>query len=522
MPIVRAVGISLVLSVITAAANAANDLTTQVGMVDCDHGSCPTVTFPNQFGGVPTVVLSYNGLRYFFLGTAGTISYNATATAVTPSGFTPVIQTGGDMDKARLSWVAVGPALLPGTVTPSYIVLTVVYAPPGTNNGNNGNGKNSNVEYAAGSTTGTTTSSSKSFKASNTLSFEGSGGFLGNDTGGGVSFSFSRSSTDTQSLDVKKTINSKITVGGPAHDGIDRNEDEIWLLLRPDVDLAVSSSTAQWTLSSDNSQKHVQYLQVGQLNGNPHYSIPKGVADELASAGITAAEYPNILKHDPLACQDWSKCGSSPNISPSIDPKRFNLISCQLAYEPPGSSTGSASPVQSWQQSNSSTSTVSQTVVDDYTVGLSMTQSGDYLGFAKAQLKDSASWTWSNKSENSTTTGTSESATLSIGGPAFGYKGPTALCAYFDGLYKTFAFDLVGPQTLQLAVQGALTNKDGNPESYTEVDLIDRGVKQVTFTNAQGEYTFYGNIGGATIEAAGVPPQTIPRSPPPRLLLRKQ
>jgi hypothetical protein len=40
--------------------------------------------------------------------------------------------------------------------------LTVVYAPPGTNKGNS----KSSVEYAAGSTTGTTTTASRSFKAS--------------------------------------------------------------------------------------------------------------------------------------------------------------------------------------------------------------------------------------------------------------------------------------------------------------------------------------------------------------------
>jgi hypothetical protein len=312
--------------------------------------------------------------------------------------------------------------------------------------------------------------------------------------------------------------------GTGSHDGIDHDEDEIWLVLKPDVDLALSSSTAQWMLSSDNYQKHVQYIQVGQLNGNPKYSISQGLAAELASAGITAAEFPNILKHDPLACQNWFTCGSSPNISPSIDPNRFNLITCQIAYEPPGSSTGSASPIQSWQQTNSSTSAVSHTVVDEYTVGLSFTQTGNYLDFAKGQLKELAEWTWTNKSENATTTGTTESATFSVGGPAYGYPGPTALCVYFDGLYKTFAFDLVPPEALQLAVKGTLTNSAGSPQSYVQVALVDRGVKQITFTNDKGEYRFYGTISGpATIEAERVPPQAVPPlRQPPSVDLRRQ
>jgi hypothetical protein len=145
---------------------------------------------------------------------------------------------------------------------------------------------------------------------------------------------------------------------------------------------------------------------------------------------------------------------------------------------------------------------------------------------AKGKLKDSAKWTWTNKSENSTSTGTSESATLSIGGPAYGYPGPTQLCVYYDTIYKTFAFDLVPPETLPLAATGTLVNAAGEPESYEQVTLVDRGVKQITFTNAKGESSFYGSVSGpATIEAVGVARQTVfqvRQQPNARIMLRKQ
>lgn len=48
-----------------------------------------------------------------------------------------------------------------GTVRPRYQVLTLVYAPPGTNGGKS----TSSVDYGSGSTTSTTTSASSSFKA---------------------------------------------------------------------------------------------------------------------------------------------------------------------------------------------------------------------------------------------------------------------------------------------------------------------------------------------------------------------
>jgi hypothetical protein len=100
---------------------------------------------------------------------------------------------------------------------------------------------------------------------------------------------------------------------------------------------------------------------------------------------------------------------------------------------------------------------------------------------------------------------------MSIGGPANGYTGPTALCVYFDDIYRTFAFDLVPPQTLPVAVTGTLEDAAGKPAPYEKVMLIDRGIKQITFTNSGGEFRFFGNLAGpTTIEAAGVRAQAAP------------
>ncbi len=74
--------------------------------------------------------------------------------------------------KIHLYYIAQGPKLRRGTAQAKYLVLTVVYAPPGANGGRGA----SSVKYAVGSTTGTTTSGSQSFKNANTVSFEGSGG----------------------------------------------------------------------------------------------------------------------------------------------------------------------------------------------------------------------------------------------------------------------------------------------------------------------------------------------------------
>src|SRR5947209_5280690 len=80
---------------------------------------------------------------------------------------------------------------LRGTLFPAYYVTTLLYAPPGIGSG---------VTYANGSTAGTTTDVTNSFKSGVAVSV--SGGFLGN--GGGISLALSGGSKNGASFEVKK------------------------------------------------------------------------------------------------------------------------------------------------------------------------------------------------------------------------------------------------------------------------------------------------------------------------------
>jgi hypothetical protein len=65
-----------------------------------------------------------------------------------------------------------------------------------------------------------------------------------------------------------------------------------------------------------------------------------------------------------------------------------------------------------------------------------MSQSGKWLEFAKLTLKETASWEWTNKSSQSSSSGRTESASVTIGGPGFGYNANvTDIQVYFDTLY---------------------------------------------------------------------------------------
>jgi hypothetical protein len=131
-----------------------------------------------------------------------------------------------------------------GTITPNYIVLLVAYAPPGTNGGKS----TSSVEYGASSTAGTTTSVSNSFKQSMSVTSDVSGGIFGNGVGSGLSFSYGQTVTDDHSTDIKKVAGSNLKILGGAVDGVDRNRDYIYLWLRPNLNLSLTSASAVWTL----------------------------------------------------------------------------------------------------------------------------------------------------------------------------------------------------------------------------------------------------------------------------------
>ncbi len=495
----RLIIVLFVLLAIASLAFGQGDTTTQVVVSDCNaQGNCSAVTFHPAFGSAPTVYCSIRGTTLYQTGPGpSTIDAIVDQNQVSPTGFTPRVATTGSFSGAHLTCVAVGPRLLTGTAVPTYIVLTIAYAPPGTNGGHS----TSSVVYKDGSSTGTTTSASQSFQSSNSVSFQGSGGFLGNGGGAGLSFQYTTSTTDSQSLDIKKTALSQITKLGPGQDGINHDEDEILLALNPTVNLALSSSSAAWIFA--NTQTTTYWVKVGNLNGD--VPMPTPIATVLQSAGITSANYADICSRDPLAtCPGATTTG--------LDPRRFVPLNTTFPYEPPLTATDPVTTV-SVEISDRTTSTVGSMIQDTYKVGLALSASGDFLGFAKATLKDTTSWQWTNKTSQSLSTGTSQSASLTIGGPAFGYTGGTIVQAYIDTMYQTFAFAIVSLVDQEASVDGNVVTSTGTPvPQMTEVVLTENGVKHRTFTNSRGEYHFYGHITApASVQAGGVT-KTVPQS----------
>jgi hypothetical protein len=369
----------------------------------------------------------------------------------------------------------------------------VVYAPPGTQGG----GSSSSVSYGNGSTTGSTTSASKSFRSNLGVSVSVSGGVLG-EAQAGISFNYGKNTKKTESMDVKKTSSTEINVVGPGVDGIDHDRDQIWLWLNPTLDLALTPTSATWTLK-DNPQADIQFVFVGHLK-DPS-KMPPGLAQRLASYGITTQDYAEMLKVDPFA-----------KGSTVIDPRRYQPLNTTFPYEPPFAQGDPATKFK-FNATYTSNTTTSSSTETEYSVGVSASEDFHFTPLFKTSLKVDNKWTWGASDTRASSSGTSESATVTVGGPAFGYTGPTDMAVYYDVIYKTFMF---APLVTQSSFKGVVLDKAGTALPAREVIVESNGVRKRTFTNARGEYRIFGDVSGPVRLLVGRTIKELPQLPATR------
>jgi len=198
---------------------------------------------------------------------------------------------------------ATPPPPVTGIVFGKYLLITVIYAPPGTTAPQTTTGEQSFslVSYEKDSTTGTTTTNSSSYKSSYTVSAslgctDPACGIVGS---GSVSLQYTVNNTQQNALNINKKTSSVITNPGPVEDGVDHNLDQIWLFLHPKYDVTINGTDITWTLDPDQSAGLLQYLYAGQLKGLSQ--ISPGLLQDLQAAGITPGDYQCILNADPLA-----------------------------------------------------------------------------------------------------------------------------------------------------------------------------------------------------------------------------
>lgn len=379
--------------------------------------------------------------------------------------------------------------IVTGTVQPRYYILSVMYAPPGTHGGD----ISSSVKYGSGSTTGTTVSSSSSFKDSNSVS-------VSTDSLGYVqleaSYEYSRNKSKSNSLDIRKSASKEINMPGPSVDGIDHDRDEIWLWLNPTLKLTLTPTKVSWTVDNTHSSL-IMFVFAGDLK-DPSRMAP-GVAQTLRMQGITPQDFPEILKADPFVTRSGPLGGLTPQRFTFIDARRFKSLGFTFPYEPPFA-PGDKATTLTFTLDNSTTQTSASTVETSHTVGL--TASAEFNLILTEKVKLNNKWTWTNSTTNSSSSDAKESASVTVGGPSFGYTGPTNIQVYYDVLYKTFLFVPVG-SGLEPSLQGVVTRSSKRVVAGKEVVVVASGVKYRTFTNAKGEYRIFDKISGSVLVQVG-------------------
>jgi hypothetical protein len=399
-----------------------------------------------------------------------------------------------------------------GTITPRYYILTVIYAPPGTNGGKS----SSAVNYASGSTAGSTVSAGDSFKQGTSVTASAEGGFLG--SGGSVeaSFGVNQSSSNTSSLEIKKSATSEINDVGPAADGINHDHDLIYLWLNPTFQLKLFP-TASGTVASANWQPLntgrtvITYVYVGWLKNATQ--MPPAEMQLLQRNGITTADFSEMLKADPYWRTPLSTA-AVPIGGGMPDPRRFQSLYTSFPYEPPYG-PGDPVPTYKFTATYSNTSTTSASAQTEYTVGLKLGVEGGFPGLAKLSLKDSLNWTWTSTNTRSSSSGATESASVTVGGPAYGYKGSIAdIAVYYDLIYKTFLF--VPLPSGSPSILGTVAASGGATPAGREVIVVANGIRYHTFTDAKGQYRVYGNISGPVRIQSGTLVRDLPQLPATR------
>jgi hypothetical protein len=344
------------------------------------------------------------------------------------------------------------PAPVTGSISPKYLVLSVMYAPPG---------QQSFVDYGSSTALGTTTSLDNSKMTSSTLAVQSmfnSGGFTKSPMPVGLSIqsSYGVSQTWTDEMDTsssfatQKSTQFDIKALGPldSQAGINHDYDQIIVQLNPEIDFTITSPfSASYVDAFDPRDptkevdaiyltvKDLKALQAGTYNADPTVlqRLKRAWAPNLADGsapGLTSTDYTAILAQDPLAN------------GTTIDSVRFDeQFGVTFPYQPPPQ--GGQPLTVSGGVTLQTTSTLGMSATTTYATGTSVSAGVTFGNWFNTNFTKTTSTTWKTVAAQQYTVGSGQTSTVSITGPNYGYTGPTNLVIYKDNIYGTFMFFLI-------------------------------------------------------------------------------
>jgi hypothetical protein len=326
-----------------------------------------------------------------------------------------------------------------GNVTPKYLVLTVIYAAPGSKDC----AIASTLKYSADSTLGSIVSSSHTSKtdANGGVTVTVGTAVTGNDGSFSVSVDHSDEHGNSSDADVKMTNSSGFSGSKSCRDGINHDDDQIYLLLGPELRVRIvdapDGEQVSWT-PVEGSMNGVQWVTVGQLKGLEPLS--DGMTRAISDYGLDSGDFAEILNADPFA--------NDPNGVP--DPSRFARVEFNgsngnvstFAYEPspnPDFMPGQMEVTLTRDQTDTSADNYEY----DNSVGVKIEGSSGFGPIFSAKVNAELKWTWTYKSSVSISSEHKTTADFTIGVPSTDYTGPTQVAVYYDSIFNTFAFTTV-------------------------------------------------------------------------------
>ncbi len=338
----------------------------------------------------------------------------------------------------------------PSIIHPDFLLISILYAPPGNaSTASFGQSNSSGTTYAIGSNVSETESATVSIsEAFSVTDGEGAGFSLslqsGSSSGGGYQFSAVTTATKTGVDNLK-----------PGKDALDHTQDIFLLWLNPVVTLTKSDQkTLSAAITSGEVQMSVQTVSASQLmHGIPAEKLaptkicptPNTCYTLPGLGSLTQADINAILAQDPFL-------NATPGQTP--DQSRFTYVQSN----PLENTTVAANVTQAFTVSDAQTTTSTTTQTsgssEGITTGVSVKAFGVGIG-----LTDSNSWTWTETVSHGASSGQMQQASVTLASTTQNCCGinnsvTCEVSIWEDMIYRTFVF-LPQPETCQDAITAA-------------------------------------------------------------------
>ncbi len=362
-----------------------------------------------------------------------------------------------------------------GWFQPRYILIGVVYAPPGNE---------SSVTYQSNSTFGSTQDVAEAVGTGWSVGFTL--------VGATVTTAETTTTTTDQSFTISKS--QGVTVGMPSEeDIIDHDQDKFFIWTNPQIRFSQLYS-------------NIPSLSINLIPADPTKPDPTRLVSVKTVRGAepdtyhvmdgwTDADKKNLLAQDPFVAQ--------PNADPTqSDPQRFSLIQ-EVQVQGPDSS-GEPPPFKGLPLS-SGTSNCQSTADTDQS---SETIGGSYNFMDLIGISTSGTFTTSFTTSNQSCNGSTQSANVILESSTAGNNRNIAV--YFDSRFATFAFvDRTQPPfniptgPLGRDIIGKITDASGTPLAHQQINVtFANGLTRTIYSDSEGSYTILSPpMGSVTIRS---------------------